>query len=103
MDTSTDIADAGFKDLFVGTELFRALNVPSYEFSADPIKFSKLRNIAQFLNNHPDPNWVIGRIKNNKTSLGPLDYLNNYATLGLKRSHLSRDLKETDEEMRQYE
>jgi len=98
-----ELESAGFNDLFVGTQLFRALGVPSYEFTADPIKFSKLQTLAKFLNKHPDPNWVIERIKNNKTNMSNLDFLTSYALLASKKSEMAEQLKGVEKDMTPYE
>jgi len=98
-----EIEEAGFKDIFVGTELFKALGVPSYEFTADPIKMQKLKTLAGFLNEHPDPSFVISRIRNNRTNMSSLDYLTSYAMLGKERAVTASKLSDLEKEMKKYE
>lgn len=97
-----DIESAGFKDLFVGTALWKALGVPSYEFT-DPVKFQKLQTLAKFLNNHPDPQWVIDNIRHNKTNMSNLDFLTSYAMLSQKKMQQAEDMKKTEDEIKPYE
>jgi hypothetical protein len=98
-----DLETAGFKDIFVGAALWKALGVPSYEFSADPVKFQKLQTLAKFLNNHPDPTWAIDRIRNNKTNMSNLDFLTSYALLNQKKAEMSNGLKQVEDEIKPYE
>ncbi len=98
-----DLETAGFKDIFVGAALWKALGVPSYEFTADPTKFDKLSKIAKFLNTHQDPQWVIERVKNNKTNMSNLDFLTSYAMLASKKAEMAEAMKATEDEMRPYE
>lgn len=98
-----ELETAGFKDLFVGTSLWKALGVPSYEFSADPVKFQKLQTLAKFLNNHPDPNWVIGNLRHNKTNMSGLDFLTSYAMLSQKKMQQAEEMKKTEDEIKPYE
>lgn len=100
---NTDIEDAGFKDQFVGGALFKALNVPNYEFQADPIKAEKLKTIAKYLNDHIDPHWVIERLRNNKSSMSSLDFLASYSLLGMQRAEHAEKLKAAEAEMKKYE
>lgn len=98
-----DLESAGFKDIFVGASLWKALGVPSYEFSSNPDKFQKLQTIAKFLNTHPDPIWVIDRLKYNKTNMSGLDFLTSYAQIATKKAEMINQLQEVDAEMKQYE
>lgn len=96
------VVDNGFKDVLVGTELFRALDITGRELSS-PIQVEKIKEIAGYLNEHQDPMFVIGRIRNNKGTMPNLDYLASYVKLNKTRSELQGQLERVDKDLKFYD
>ena len=98
-----EITDIGVRDIFIGTQLFKTLGLSLTDIQAHPEKMQKMQQIASYLNNHPDPLWVIDRVRNNRTSMSPLDFLATYAQLGEQHQRQAAALKDTEKEMKMYE
>lgn len=96
------VIDNGFKDVLVGTELFRALDITQKELMS-PIQMDKIKEIAGYLNEHQDPMFVIGRIRNNKGTMPNLDYLTSYVKLNKQKGELSRQLEQVEKDIKFYE
>lgn len=99
---SPSVVDNGFKDVLVGTELFRALDITSKELSST-IQVGKIKEIASFLNDHQDPMFVIGRIRHNKGTMPNLDYLASYVKLHKTKTELQGQLEKIDKDLKFYD
>lgn len=92
----------GFKDVLVGSELFRALNVGQGELKS-PVQTQKIQEIAEYLNSHPDPMFVIGRVKNNKGTMSNLDFLTSYVKLSKEKTMAQEKMVQLDKDLKFYE
>jgi len=93
---------AGVNDLEVGTALFNTLGLTFVDMSI-PGRAEKIKEIAEFLNLHTDPHYVIGLTKYNKSSdLDNLDYLLGYTRLSKQKMELMDKVNKIDEELKFY-
>lgn len=93
---------SGFKDVLVGAELFRHLNIGTAEFN-NPSKMGQIKEIAEFLNDHPDPYFIIGMTRNNKSpNMDNLEFLAGMVRLEKNRTTILKQLEETDKQLKHY-
>jgi len=98
-----DIIESGFNDVFTGDELFRALDINEGDMKS-PIIQNKIVDIAKFLNESPDPMFVITRIRNNKSStMNNLDYLHSYVQLNRQKTQIEEQLSKVTKDLKMYE
>ena len=98
-----DILENNFKDIIVGTELFRSLGVNDYELK-DSVSSQKLMEIASFLNEHPDPLFVISKVRNNKNrNMSNLDFLSGYVGLQRRKSDALKKVESINKDLSYYE
>lgn len=88
------ITEAGFNDILVGTELYAATKMSQADMM-DPHKAAQIREIADFLNSHPDPIFLIGTlVRGNKSpNMSNLEYIASYVKLNKARKEIDRQLK----------
>ena len=96
-------SNTGFSDVMVGAELYKAVGLKPYEFS-DPIQSAKIKEIADFLNGHPDPSYVLKNVprKNKSPNMSNLDYLLSYVKLNKEKQGLMSQLEDVDKSLRYY-
>lgn len=93
----------GVKNAELGLRLVDTIKMPAHELFL-PINVAKVQAISQFLNNHPDPDFVLSRVKNNKSpNMSNIDFLYGYAKLGTQYNELSNALQKIKSEMSFYE
>lgn len=97
------IGELGANDILVGTELFRTLKMTSGDMT-DPQKFHKMREITKFLNEHPDPLFIIGSVtrSNNNPNRENLDHLFDFVQLTKEKGALSDKLDNINNELKLY-
>ncbi len=94
-------SDVGFKDELVGAELFKTVNAGFSPIL--PGDFSKLRDIAEYLNEHPDPVGVINKAKYKKSSsMTPLDFIHSYVSLDKERMMHAQKVSEYEKQLKYY-
>lgn len=100
---TTNVSDAGFNDILVGTELYRNLQLSPADLD-DNITFSKIRDIAEFLNNHPDPIFVVNSVlrSNKNPQIKQLDHLWGYVELNNQKSVFEGKIKQLEKELEYY-
>jgi len=105
--TTTDqhsFTDNGINNIDLGVELFKGLNMDPAEFS-NPTNNSMVREIAEFMENHPEPTGIISSVLSKKTnpSVRNLDHLYNYVQLSKKRESLRSEMDKLTSELKYYE
>lgn len=98
-----EIAPLGFSDVMVGAELYRTLNVGAGELMS-PVQTEKLKEIAEYLNGHPDPLFEIGHLSraNKNPQMSNLDFFTSYVKLSKEKSQIENKLKELNKELSHY-
>ena len=92
-----------FQELDVGTKLIRVLDVTEGDLRS-PMNESKLIELAEFLNEHPDPHFILEMTKYNKSPhMNNLDFLVGYTQLNKKKVQLSKELDKVDKDIKFYE
>ena len=92
-----------FSDVTVGANLYMALGLNPAETTI-PENFSKVKAIAEYLNGHPDPHWLVNHLsRKNMSGMKPLDFFHSYVSLqGDKSSHI-REIERLDKELKYYD
>ena len=92
-----------FNDITVGTELFKSLDITQSELIS-PIQTAKIRDIAGFLNEHPDPLFIVGSIirSNKNPNINNLDHLWSYVKLNNNKAELTVKLEKINKELQYY-
>lgn len=97
-----EITQNGFNDVLVGGEFFHALDVTDADL-VSPVNQKKVNEIAQFLNEHPDPLFVISMVRNNRSPhMSNLDFLAGYVQLEKRRGDLQNQLDYVKNEISYY-
>ena len=97
-----EITDAGFKSIEVGAMLFSALKLPTYEIS-EPGTFEKIKEVAEFLNDHEDPSFIISQLSRRvMDGKQKLDFLTGLAKLEKEKEFMKRKLSNIDKELKHY-
>ena len=96
--------DLEVNDMEVGVELYKALNLSRAEF-ADGTQTAKLKDIAEFLNNHPDPVFIIRSVirSNKNPNIKNIDHLWTYVQLNNKKRDLENRINKLNNELKYYE
>lgn len=96
--------DTGFNDIMVGAELFNKLNL-SQSAMMDPNNFTKVREIASFLNEHPDPHFVIQSVTNSNKNpaVKQIDHMLSYIRLYKERLAAKTKIEELDNQLKHYQ
>lgn len=96
------IAEYGFNDVLVGSELFQKLEISDGDMMSPTVQ-RKVREIAEYLSTQDDPLFVIGRVNHNKSPhMNNLDYLLSYVQLQKKRAQIEKEKKEVERELSYY-
>jgi hypothetical protein len=99
---SSPFTDTGFNSVEVGSELFKAISVTSFQLT-DPVQFAKLRGIAEFLNNNPDPILAIGKLSRNvKIGMNALDHFYSYVQLSNDKAVAQKKLDDLTKQLEYY-
>lgn len=98
-----EVSAQGFDDVLVGTELYRALNIGAGEMMS-PIQVDKIKEIAEYLNDHPDPLFEIGHLvrANKNPQMSNLDFFTSYVKLAKEKSQIQNKLKELEKQLSYY-
>lgn len=92
-----------FNDIEVGVNFIKTLNIAE-EDMAFPTNEMKVREVAEYLNEHPEPDFIIGLTKNNRSpNMNNLDFLTGYVKLNKKRDELERALARVVRDIKFYE
>ncbi|HCJ66977.1 MAG TPA: hypothetical protein DHV62_06550 [Elusimicrobia bacterium] len=96
------ISETGFNSIEVGGELFKQLQI-GYAELADPNTNSKIREIAEYLNGHPDPMFEISRVaKKTSPNMSKIDYFASYVQLNKQRKDVQEKLDKINKELEYY-
>lgn len=92
-----------FNDLDVGVDFIKTLNLTEGDLMS-PITENKVVEIIDFLNNHPDPKFVTGLTKYNRSQeMSNLDYLVGYVKLNTLRNGLLKQVSQVEKDIKFYE
>lgn len=101
-DTRNTFTDTGVNDIGVGVALYQAIGVKPYD-NKDPNFLEKMRYITDYLNQHPDPHYIIGKIRNNKSpNMSNIDFIHSYVMLVRKKDDMENELKKISKEIEYY-
>jgi hypothetical protein len=98
-----DEALNNFNELDVGVNLIKTLDITEGDMLS-PVIQAKVSDIAEYLNEHPDPNFVVGLVKHNKSQeMSNLDYLAGYVKLNFLKDKLMKQIAQTEKDIKFYE
>lgn len=91
-------------DLATGVHLSDALRLSSWELN-EPVNMSKLQEISQYLNGHPDPSFLIQVLKrsSSKVSTPAIDHFYGYVQLQKQKAGLMENINKLEKEIKYYE
>ena len=96
-----EFSETGFNDVTVGAELFNQLQIGYIEL-ADPRKVSMLQEISGFLNEHPDPLFLIGSISRSRGTQEPLEHFASYVQLSKQKQQAQEQVDKLNKELEYY-
>ena len=98
----SEFTDNGFNDVMVGAELFRNLQIGQAEL-LDPQKVSLLKEVSGFLNEHPDPMFLIGSLSRSRGSLEPLEHFASFVHLSRQKEQAQEQVDKLNKELKFYD
>ena len=99
----TVFTDMGFRDILIGSELFRALKISEGDMLS-PITVSQIQEIANFLNDDIDPMFTIDRLSrsNKNPSRSNIEHFSSFIKLSNNKQELKKTLEEVDRQLEFY-
>lgn len=97
-----EFSNTGFNDVTIGAELFYQLQVGQADL-LDPKKISMLQEISGFLNEHPDPMFIIGSIARSRGTQEPLEHFASFVQLNKQRTQAQEQVDKLDKELKFYD
>lgn len=96
-------AQLGIDDIDAGVELFNSLGLTPFDLSNGP-RLNQLREIVEFLNDHPDPAWVVRSVSrsNRNPDRSNLEHLLVFVRLQRERIDLQQQIDRVDKELQHY-
>lgn len=92
-----------FNDISVGTDFFQKLDITQGDLMS-PVNERKIQEIAEFLNDHPDPHFIVDMIRHNRSPhMSNLDFLTGFVQLNKKRAKLEGELSKVVKDIKFYE
>lgn len=100
MDISTNPFEALEVDPIEGAEIMGLLNIDQSEFH-DPVRFSRIKDVVNFLSGRPDKHYVVSSIS--KRGVDKIDHLWSYSLLRKNYESLTQELDKLKKELAFYE
>jgi hypothetical protein len=102
--TGLTFSDHGINDIETGVHLYNALGIGQGELGS-PKYTAQLREIAQFLEVQPDPQFIINSVLKSKRNpeIKNIDHLWNYVRLSKEKGELEDKISLLSKELKFYE
>lgn len=102
--SGTEFSDIGANDIELGMTLYNATGLGHMEMK-DPANISKLKEVAEFFENHPDPIFAINSVKNSNKNpnVNNLEHLLTYVRLQKEKFSLLNKIEDLKNQLKYYE
>jgi len=102
--SNTSFSDMGVNDIELGVVLHRTLGINEFDLSM-PDNMNKLREISEFMNQHPDAVSTVERVarSNRNPNTSQLDHMMGFVSLSKEKLRILDGLDNINNQLKYYE